>query len=41
MCAGLKAVTDAVVHGIQDIWDKTLTMEDWGFLIVDAKNAFN
>ena len=25
---------DGAVHGIQDIWDKNLAMEDWVFLLV-------
>ena len=41
MCAGLKAVTDGAFHGVQAIWDEKLTMEDWIFLLVDAKNSFN
>ena len=41
LCAGLKAVIDSVVHGVQSIWDEKLTTEDWGFLLVDADNAFN
>ena len=39
--AGLKAGIDGVIHGVQALWDKKSTMEDWGFLLVDAKNAFN
>ena len=41
LCAGLKAVINGAVHGVQAIWDENLTMEDWRFLLVDAKNAFN
>ena len=41
MCARLKTGINGVVHGIQAIWDKNLTAEDWGFLFVDAKNTFN
>ena len=40
MCAGLKAVINGEDHGVQAIWDKNLTMEDWGFLLVDANNFF-
>ena len=39
--AVLKAEIDGAFHGVQDIRDKNLTMEDWGLLIVDANNAFN
>ena len=41
LCAGLKAEIDGVVHGDQAIWDKNSSTEDWGFLLVDAENAFN
>ena len=41
MCAGLKAGIDGAVHRVQAISDKNLTTEDCGFLLVDAKNAFN
>ena len=41
LCAGLKGGIDGTVHGVQAIWDTKLTAEDWRFLLVDAKNAFN
>ena len=41
LCAILKAGIDGAVHGVQDIWDENSTTEDWGFLLIDAKNAFN
>ena len=41
LCEVIKAVIDSTFHGVQDIWDKKLTTKDWGFLLVDAKNAFN
>ena len=41
ICAGLKAGTDSAIHGVQTLWDKNLTLEDWGVLLVDAKNTFN
>ena len=41
LCAGLKEVIDGAIHRVQDLWDKNLTTEDCGFLLVDAKNAFN
>ena len=36
LCAGLKAVIDSAIHGVQDIWYKNSTTEDWGFLLVDT-----
>ena len=41
LCAILKVVIDGAVHGVQYIWDKNSTMEDWRLLILDAKNALN
>ena len=41
LCAGIKEGINGAFHGVQDIWDEKLTTEDWGFLIVDAKNTFN
>ena len=41
MCAGIKAGIYGTVHRVQATWDKKSTMEDWGFLLVDAKNMFN
>ena len=41
MCVRLKAVIEGAVHRVQAIWEEKLTTEDWGFLLVDAKNTFN
>ena len=41
MCSGIKGVIDGKIHGVQNLWDKHLSMEKWGFLLVDSKNAFN
>ena len=41
LCAVLKAGIDGAVHGVQAIWDEKPTTEDWGFLPVDVKHAFN
>ena len=41
MCAVLKSGIDGVIHGAQDLWDEKPTTENWGFLLVDAKNASN
>ena len=37
LSAGSKAGIYGDVHGVQDIWDAKYSMEDWGFLLVDAK----
>ena len=41
LCARLKALIDGLVHSVQALWDENLTTENWVFLLVDAKNAFN
>ena len=37
----LKAVIDSAIHGVQYLWDENSTTEDWRFVFVDVKNAFN
>ena len=41
LCDGLKAGIDDAIHGVQALWDENLSTEEWGFILVDAKNAFN
>ena len=41
LCAVLKAGIDGAVYGVQAIWDTILSIEDWGFLLVDEKSVFN
>ena len=41
LCTGIKAGINGTIHGVQALWDKDLTTENWGFLLVDTKNAFN
>ena len=41
LCAGLKAGIERYVLRVQYIWGTNSSMEDWGFLKVDAKNVFN
>ena len=30
-----------MIYRVQTLWDKNSNTKDWGFLLVDAKNAFN
>ena len=39
--AGLKALIGGTFHGVQAIWDTKLDTKDWGFLLVDSKDALN
>ena len=41
LCARLKAGINGAIHGVQALWCDNLSTEEWGFLLVDAKNAFN
>ena len=41
MCAGLKSGINSMIHRVQALWDKNLSTDEWGFLLVDAKNVFN
>ena len=41
LCAGLKAGIDSAIHGVQALWDENLSTDEWGVLLVDAKNTFN
>jgi hypothetical protein len=41
LCAGLKADVEGGMHAMQHLWAQHLHDEDWGFLLIDARNAFN
>ena len=41
LCDGMKVGFDGAVHGVQYNWDTKLTMEYWGFILTDSKNAFD
>jgi hypothetical protein len=44
LCAGLEACIEGGIHAMQNLlWELLLHQqeEDWGFLLIDAKNAFN
>jgi hypothetical protein len=41
LCGGLHGRIDGVIHAVQSMWDTHRMEEDWGFLLIDAKNAFN
>jgi hypothetical protein len=41
LCSGLQGGIEAAIHAMQDIWDFRYMEEEWGFLLIDAKNAFN
>ena len=39
--SGLKAVIYGSVHEVKAIWDNKFSTEDWVFILMSAKNAFN
>jgi hypothetical protein len=41
LCAGLKAGIEGAIHAIKELWAMHEQEEEWGFLLVDARNAFN
>jgi hypothetical protein len=41
LCAGLEAGIEAGVHAAKLLWQEHSDEEEWGFLLVDASNAFN
>ena len=41
LCGGLQAGIEGAVHVMHSIWDAHKMEEDWGFLLIDARNAFN
>jgi hypothetical protein len=42
LCAGLRAGTDSVIHGVSTLYNELEDSDsDSGFLLIDANNAFN
>ena len=41
LCARLKAVIYGAIHRVQALWDENSSTEEWGVLLIDAKNALN
>ena len=41
LCAGLTSGIEGAIHGMNQLWSDTETLEHQGFLLVDARNAFN
>ena len=41
LCDRLKVVIDDAIHRVQDLWDENSSTEEWGFFLVDVKNAFS
>jgi hypothetical protein len=41
LCGGLQGGINGAIHAAQSMWDTHHMEDDWGFLLIDAKNAFN
>ena len=41
LCAGLEAGIEGAVHVVNALWEVHQHDDDWRFLLVDARNAFN
>jgi hypothetical protein len=41
LCNGLEARIKGGIHVMQLLWEQHEAEEEWGFLLVDAHNAFN
>jgi hypothetical protein len=41
LCAGLKSGIEGAIHAMQHMWERHKAEQEWGFLLIDAKNAFN
>jgi hypothetical protein len=41
LCSGLEAGIEGAIHAMRLLWQSHSAEEEWGFLLVDARNAFN
>jgi hypothetical protein len=41
LCGGLDGGIDGAIHAARAMWGAHHTEEDWVFLLIDARNAFN
>jgi hypothetical protein len=41
LCAGLEAGIEGGIHAVELLWESMKDKDKWGFLLIDAKNAFN
>ena len=41
LCAGLEAGIKGGIHAMNHMWEVNKMEDEWGFLLIDAKNAFN
>ena len=41
LCVGMEAGIEGGIHAVRLLWHQHAQEEDWGFLLIDACNAFN
>ena len=41
LCRGLEAGIEVVIHSVRLLWQQHDQEDYWGFLLIDAHNAFN
>ena len=41
LAGGVEAGIEGVIHAMSVLWEGDAQEEDWGFFLVDARNAFN
>ena len=41
LAGGLEAGIEGAIHAMRVLWDEHREEEDWGFLLIDVRNAFN
>ena len=41
LVGGVEAGIEGAIHVMRVLWEEHQTEEDWGFLLIDARNAFN
>ena len=41
LCGGLEAGIEGGIHAVRILWQQHPQEEDWGFLLIDARNVFN
>ena len=41
LVGGLEAGIESAIHAMRFLWEEHKKEYDWGFLLIDARNAFN
>ena len=41
LVGGVEAGIEGAIHAMRVLWEEHALEEDWGFLLIDARNAFN